>query len=88
MKASLKKQIERNIQKLIAVGSRLKATDKENGETAGTITITYVSREEIRGNLEGTAFGWEGRETSFRVPELTQKGGNLRIEANTILALA
>lgn len=84
MKTSLKKQIERNIKELMAVGSTLPATDRETGVIVGMLIIQSVSREEIRGRLEGDTFGWEGFETSFRVPELTQRGGNLRLDTGSL----
>ena len=88
MKASLKKQIERNIRELVSVGTSLPASARESGEPAGALVITFVSREEIRGRLEGASFGWGGFETSFRVPELTQRGGNLKLSPESIVAAA
>jgi hypothetical protein len=87
MKASLKKLIERNIRDLVAVGTTLPATDRETGAAIGVVTVISVSRDEIRGRIDGESFGWNGFETSFRVPELTQRGGNLKIDT-ACLALA
>lgn len=74
----MKKQIERNIRELAQIGSIIPALDRETGEALGAVVITAVSREEIKGRLEGSAFGWEA-EACFRVPQLTQRGGNLKL---------
>ena len=81
MKAYLKKQIERNIRDIVSVGASYPVSDRKSGAELGVITITSVTRDEVRGHVAGESFGWEGREAAFRVPQLTQRGGNLRLDA-------
>jgi hypothetical protein len=75
-----KKQIERNLKELAPEGSTHQIIDRETGEVTGLFTIVHCSREEISGLAQGRPFGHDGREIRFRIPALTQRGGNHRLE--------
>jgi hypothetical protein len=85
MKACLKKQIERNMRELLRIGEVVALEDRGSGTQVGTVRITRVTREAVEGIMEGRSFGWEGRQGRFRVPQMTQHGGDLRLGLGTLI---
>lgn len=74
MKASTKRHIERSIRELVSIGDEIVVRNRSTKEEEGLLTVTYVSREEIHGTIQKDQ-RWAGTPATFRVPELTQKGG-------------
>lgn len=84
MTAPAKKHLERNAKEIFPIDSTVVLRDRSAGseslpanEISGT--VIRVTREEILVNLTGRRVGHEGRLTTFRIPQLTQKGGDLQI---------
>jgi hypothetical protein len=80
MTATLKKQVQRNIHDLISQGSLVTVIDRTTNAKIGTMEVTQVSRVEITGVIQNSNPRYPGTPARFRVPELTQRGGNGRID--------
>jgi len=82
MSANHKKDISRNAKTLFTEGTVCRVTDRNNpleDEAVGEAVVLSTTREEIRAEVRGRRFGFEGVIATFRIPTLTQRGGNLRL---------
>ena len=79
MNAQKKKKIGRNIHQFLTPNDQLLAFDRETGKEKAIVQVTAVTRDEIKGLIIKKT-GFPGIPVRFRVPQLTQRGGNLRIQ--------
>lgn len=82
MNRNTKKQIGRDARSFFVTGTVCRVVERGNpieDEMVGEAVVLSTTRDQIFAEVRGRRFGFDGKKVSFRLPTLTQRGGNLRI---------